>query len=127
MSTTVIVVQHGEKEPGTVDPGLTDRGRRQAAACASLLASRRASAVYASPLRRAYETASLVAAAIGVPVLVDSDIRERMDWSPTSGLRLDAFLGEWQRATFDRAYKPADSGGRCNEELVERLARAAPA
>ena len=54
---TFVIVQHGEKRAGSTDPGLTDRGRRQATACADLLAKRPVVAIYTSPLRRAVETA----------------------------------------------------------------------
>ena len=55
---TFVIVQHGEKRAGSTDPGLTDRGRRQATACADLLAKRPVVAIYTSPLRRAVETAT---------------------------------------------------------------------
>lgn len=58
---------------GRVDPPLTDFGRVQAAAVARALRGCGARRVVSSPLRRAVETASTVAGALGLPV--DSDER----------------------------------------------------
>lgn len=58
------------------DPGLTDLGRNQAEALAAWLADEPVHAVYASPLRRAQETAAPLAAAHGVPVVVDDGLAE---------------------------------------------------
>jgi len=51
--TVIYLVQHGEKEPKPGDPGLTARGREQAAATARWLGRIGLAAVYSSPLRRA--------------------------------------------------------------------------
>ncbi|MBO0785297.1 MAG: histidine phosphatase family protein [Actinobacteria bacterium] len=37
-------------------------------------------ALYSSPLRRARETADLIAAVIGLPVQLDAGLSERMNW-----------------------------------------------
>ncbi|SHH64434.1 probable phosphoglycerate mutase [Jatrophihabitans endophyticus] len=50
------------------DPELSDTGRRQAAALAATLAEERIDAVWASPLRRAVQTAEPLAAARGLDV-----------------------------------------------------------
>jgi broad specificity phosphatase PhoE len=101
-----LVVQHGEKQDAPGDPGLTLRGARQAEACAAVVASADVAAVYASPLRRALETAQRIAVSIGVDVVVSTDLRERMNWSADSGLDVAAFLQDWQRASRDRSYVP---------------------
>lgn len=109
MGVEVLVVQHGEKVRSAGDPGLTDEGHRQAAVVATWLAKNRpeAEAIVASPLRRAQETAVPIAAALGLEVMTDIRLRERMNWDDDACIGLDEFMTEWQRATNDRSYQPA--------------------
>ncbi|GMA88636.1 hypothetical protein GCM10025868_38860 [Angustibacter aerolatus] len=84
-ATTVLVVRHGQSEgnvsnrlssaaPGTP---LTDLGREQAARTGAALADRGVTAVWASPLLRAQQTARLVADAVGVADVATLDgVRE---------------------------------------------------
>jgi uncharacterized phosphatase len=72
--TMIYLVRHGETDwnrarriQGSTDIPLNDTGRAQAAATGRLLARRSWDAVYASPLTRAYETASIIADEIGMP------------------------------------------------------------
>jgi broad specificity phosphatase PhoE len=50
--TLIYLVQHGEKEPGPGDPGLTGAGREQAGRTARWLHGFGLNAVYGSPQRR---------------------------------------------------------------------------
>lgn len=61
---------------GPADPGLTVRGRRQAARLAAWLAFEGADAVVSSPLRRARETAEHVAEALGHDLEIVEGISE---------------------------------------------------
>lgn len=101
----VYVVQHGEKERATGDPGLTGRGREQAALAAEWLRDKGLQAVYASPLLRARQTAEAVAAVAGLPVRVDARVAERMNWD--GSVPAERFLADWVRATEDRDFIPA--------------------
>lgn len=79
------LIRHGESTWNTLglvqghcdEAELTARGAAQAAAVAERFAGRDVSALYASDLRRALQTAAVVAAAAGVPVITDSRLRER--------------------------------------------------
>jgi broad specificity phosphatase PhoE len=124
MGTRVVVVQHGEKRGGPGDPGLTARGREQAMLTARWAANRfDPVAVWASPLRRAVETAMPLAAAIGVDVGVDPRLRERMNWKGEQHQPLADFLAEWQVATSDRSYVPrsGDSSDRAAARFIEAI------
>jgi broad specificity phosphatase PhoE len=84
--TTVYLARHGESDwnaenrfQGQIDRPLTERGRAQADGLASELADTPLEAVYASPLRRALETAEIVAAprelrAVALPELQEIDV-----------------------------------------------------
>ena len=54
--TVACLVQHGEKEPGPGDPGLTELGRMQATRTGRRLGGLGAGALWTSPMRRARET-----------------------------------------------------------------------
>ncbi|WP_205324552.1 histidine phosphatase family protein [Glycomyces sp. YM15] len=101
----VYVVQHGEKERVQGDPGLTARGREQAALAAEWLRDKGLRAVYASPLLRARQTAEAVAAVAGLPVLVDARVAERMNWD--GSVPAERFFADWSRASADRDFIPA--------------------
>lgn len=86
------MVRHGETDwnrenrfQGHADPPLNDVGRGQARALADRLAGERFDAVYSSPLRRAYETASILGSAHGVEVQKSDALRE-VDVGSWSGL-----------------------------------------
>jgi broad specificity phosphatase PhoE len=120
MARVVLVVQHGEKARLPGDPGLTEVGRRQAAATARWLASTRSvTRVVTSPLRRAVETAEPIARAFGLEVSPDDRLRERMNWEGRPGQTLEEFLAEWQRASMDRSFVP--QSGDSSEQAADRL------
>lgn len=112
----VYVVQHGEKERAPGDPGLTGRGREQAALAGAWLRGRGLRAVYASPLLRARQTAETVA---GLPVRVDARVTERMNWDGSVGF--ERFAADWARASEDRDFVPAvgDSSRAAGERFRE--------
>jgi broad specificity phosphatase PhoE len=60
------------------DTDLTDRGRQQAARLGDWLVEQgfQVSALYASPLRRAHQTAEIINAHLGLEILLDADLRE---------------------------------------------------
>jgi broad specificity phosphatase PhoE len=91
--TRILLARHGETDwnrdnrfQGHADPPLNDAGREQAAALAASLAGERLGAVYSSPLRRAVETAELVAA------------RHGLEPTPVDALR-EVDVGSWQGLT----------------------------
>ena len=90
--TTLILARHGETDwnrdgiwQGHGDPPLNDLGRRQATELAGRLADVSIDALYSSDLKRAYETAEIVARAKGLGITADPDLRE-MDVGSWSGL-----------------------------------------
>lgn len=83
-ATTLYLVRHGENPANLtrefshriVDYSLTPRGLRQARETATRFAGRRIDAIYASPLKRAVETAEVIARRVELPVTVDERLRE---------------------------------------------------
>ncbi|MFL5952935.1 MAG: histidine phosphatase family protein [Gaiellaceae bacterium] len=90
--TTILLARHGETDwnrdgiwQGWADPPLNEAGRAQARELAEQLRHVAFDAVYSSDLRRAHETAELVAAPHRVPVIAEPGLRE-IDIGSWSGL-----------------------------------------
>ncbi len=66
----------GGPHGGPADPHLAPQGVEQAQALAAWLADEQVDAIWASPMRRAQETAAPVAATLGLPVVVDEGLAE---------------------------------------------------
>ena len=81
---TILIIRHGESEAdlldvheGRADFELTERGRRQADAMASYVAEHyELTAIYASTLKRAAQTAKRLSEKTGVAVSFDPDLME---------------------------------------------------
>jgi probable phosphoglycerate mutase len=102
---TILLVRHAETDwnrekrwQGLTDLSLNDRGREQARALAELLEGVPFTAVYASDLRRAYETAVAVAERKGLRVTPLRELRE-VDVGSWTGLSQDEI-----KARFGDAY-----------------------
>jgi probable phosphoglycerate mutase len=135
-----LLVRHGQTDAnreraflGRRDPPLNAVGRAEAEALGGALRGRGLAAVYASDLRRAWETAEAVAAAAGLPVQDEVGLRE-MDIGLLDGLsvpegraRFPEFFATWGR----RAGGCRLPGGETLREVRDRawevLTRRAPA
>ena len=109
-------LRHGETESnaagtiaGSLDVALTPLGREQARLAARALADEPITAIYASPLRRARETAQPIAEALGLPVTILDEIAER-NWGDLEGM---------PRHSHTRGAKPA--GGESTESFMDRV------
>jgi broad specificity phosphatase PhoE len=115
--TLIYLVQHGDKERLAGDPGLTELGSDQAGATARWLQGAGLQGLFSSPLRRARETAAAIAAATGLPVQLDSRLRERLNWDGTQ--TFEAFVADWDRSTRDRDLRL--SNGESSRSAGERM------
>jgi probable phosphoglycerate mutase len=120
----LLVIRHGESEwnavrrwQGIADVELTDRGRAQARRAAEVLAGIFADpqhvVVWSSSLRRAAETADVIAAALGV-----GEVRR-------DARLVEADAGPWQGLTpweIDASWPGARANGRRPEGFEPRLA-----
>ena len=111
-------MQHGEKEPGPGDPGLTETGRRQATRTGQWLHGAGVRTLWASPMRRARETAECIAAVTGLAAGSDARLAERLNWDGSLGY--DAFVALWARTRTDRDFVPL--GGESSRQAGARMA-----
>src|SRR5436309_10541667 len=74
------LVQHGSRETTAGDPELSAVGIVQARLTARHLAGLHIARLYSSPLRRARETAEIIAGELGLALHLDGRLRERMNW-----------------------------------------------
>jgi broad specificity phosphatase PhoE len=126
--TEIVVARHGETDwnaesrfQGHADPPLNDRGRAQARALAERLADAGVAAVYSSDLRRAAETAAVVAARLGLTVAQDSRLRE-IDVGEWSGLTVDEVADRFPEGY--RRHREGGDGwenGESHAALTERI------
>jgi broad specificity phosphatase PhoE/ribonuclease HI len=101
--TTTLLLRHGQtvlsiekRFSGTGDQELTEVGRAQAAAAAIRLAGSGATAVVSSPVRRARETAMLVAGALDLEPVFEEGLRET-DFGDWEGYTFAEVRARWPR------------------------------
>lgn len=128
----VYLVRHGENPANItrefshrrVDYPLTARGEAQARRTGEYFRDKAIDAIYSSPLRRARQTAEIIAAALCAPVTVLEEFRETNvgvleDHPPTdeSWRRHDAVLAGWNEGRYDLAFP----GGEDYHTLLARM------
>ena len=108
----MILIRHGQSEfnviygktrvdPGIRDPKLTELGRRQALAAAETVRSLGIHQVLTSPYTRALQTATIIAEALDLPVLVDPQIGERAAFTCDIGTPRSTLQAAWPQLKLD--------------------------
>ena len=137
--TTLILVRHGETDwnrngrwQGHADTPLNERGRAQARQLADELSGEGVSAVYASDLMRARETAEIIAGRLGRPVALDPRLRE-VDIGGWAGLTMPEIetrfpddVERWRTGDPRHAFDGGESYAAMGERVVaavEEIAR----
>ncbi|KAA1432287.1 histidine phosphatase family protein [Mycolicibacter arupensis] len=129
--TRVHLIRHGEvHNPDGILYGrlpgfrLSETGQGQAVAAAELLAGRDIVAVIASPLQRAQETATPIAARHGLPIDTDHDLIESANFF--EGKRVSPGDGAWRNPRFwwhlRNPFTP--SWGEPYDQIAARMANA---
>lgn len=127
--TRIIFVRHGQtvwnvelKYQGHSDIALTDLGRSQAQKVASRLAGEKITAVYASDLSRAYQTAECIAAHHHLKVIAVPEFRE-ISFGEWEGLNYTKINDQWPEVMGKMFTHPDEikiPGGETFRELKER-------
>jgi 2,3-bisphosphoglycerate-dependent phosphoglycerate mutase len=130
--TILILARHGETDwnrenrfQGHADPPLNELGRKQSAKLAEALADEPIARVYTSPLRRARETAELVAERLGLEIESLEALRE-IDVGSWTGLTREEVAERFPEA-YARWLERAPHGFEDGETYEELAARVIPA
>jgi broad specificity phosphatase PhoE len=116
----MILLRHGQSEfnlhfgatrrdPGLIDPPLTGLGREQADRAARDLARLPIARIIVSPYTRALQTAAPLAAALGVPVVINPIVRERYAFACDIGTPRSELSRAWPQhdfSTIDEVWWP---------------------
>jgi alpha-ribazole phosphatase len=130
----LVLIRHAEPDEsmrgrsyGRLDVPLSPAGRAQAAAIAETLRDARLDAIFASPMRRAIDTAAPLAEAHGLTVVAHEGLRE-LDFGALEGLTFDEIARErpelyesWMTDPTETRFPDGESFG----ELRERALAAA--
>lgn len=123
MTTRLLLVRHGatqltaeDRFSGEIGVDLSDIGRAQVATLARRLADKKIAAVYASPLQRALDTASLLAEPHGLTPVTNTNLREisHGQWEGLTRREVEARYAEeyasWDADPFTFAPVGGESG-----------------
>ena len=132
--TRIIAIRHGEtawnadtRIQGHIDIPLSDVGRRQAALLGQALSGEPVTAIYASDLSRAWETAEYVGRALDVAVTPETALRERCfgEFEGKTFAEIEALLPEQSQRWRKRDPEFTPAGGESLLTLRERVVAAA--
>ena len=127
-SRRVVLLRHGRtawnaerRFQGQLDPPLDDVGRAQAHEVAPLIAALDPDLIVSSDLRRAAETAAVVAEYVGLPVRLDPGLRER-DLGHWQGLTRDEVRARYpdEFARWSAGLDVTERGGESREATADR-------
>jgi broad specificity phosphatase PhoE len=133
MTTTVLLVRHGQTESnvtgyfmGWSDEDINKLGYAQVTSLASRLQDRPIASAYTSPLRRAYNTASILAQPHGLKLEVMDELIEIKlgDWQ---GLHMDEISRRWPELWKQSRTDPSEvtmPNGESFRQVAERAVRA---
>lgn len=102
----MILIRHGQShfnvhyaktriDPGIVDPRLTEEGERQARSAAAQLTGCGVQRIIASPYWRTLHTAEIIAEALGLPVTIEPEVRERYSFTCDIGSHRSELSKRW--------------------------------
>ena len=130
--TRLLLIRHGETDwnvegryQGQADPPLNERGLAQARALAERLKREgiRPAAIYSSPLRRAWQTAQIIAEAVGAPLFAEPRLKEIClgEWE---GVLTPEIMRRWPETFRDWEERPWETrppGGETIAEVQKRV------
>jgi broad specificity phosphatase PhoE len=132
MTTRILLIRHGatlltaeDRFAGSTDVELSDEGRRQARGLAERIASQPLTAIYASPMKRTRDTASIVATPSKLTPVVDDGLREISHgrWEGLTRKEVETRFAEEYESWEEDPFTFAPEGG---ESGLSVMARALP-
>jgi probable phosphoglycerate mutase len=132
MTTRVFLIRHGattlsaeDRFAGSTDVELSEEGRRQARCLGARLAREKVTAIYASPMKRTVETATLIGAPHGMTPRTDPGLKEidHGRWEGLTRKEVEAKFAEEYASWEEDPFTFAPQGG---EAGIAVMARALP-
>lgn len=127
--TRLLLVRHGEtiwnhtsRYQGHTDIELSETGREQARSLAKRLKTEKVKAVYSSDLKRAFETASILASLHNLPVKTTKELRE-INFGDWEGLTYQEIMEEYRELASEWYQHPGKiriPGGETFTDVKER-------
>ena len=131
----MILLRHGQSEfnllfsatrrdPGLIDPQLTELGHGQARDAARKLQDQGIERIIVSPYTRTLQTARPVAEALGLPLIIDPMVRERFAFACDVGSSRSDLERQWPALDFaalDPIWWPAEEEPEAG--VIDRAAR----
>jgi probable phosphoglycerate mutase len=126
--TRVLLIRHAESANPNVfhgfesDVELSERGRRQAEALATVLAARSPQVLVSSGMRRAQETAAPISRVCGLPIQVEPELHERRVGALSgTSVHTDGVWPETLRRWLDGDTSHAPDGAESFDAIRERV------
>lgn len=127
----VLLCRHGETDTNTLgkthllddEAGLNSTGKLQASRLATVAAAHHVQAVFASPEKRAIQTADIVCQALGLQTTIVADLRER-NWGDWNGEPWSKIELKLKPKTLADRYTFVPPHGESWEQMEQRLMRA---
>lgn len=128
--TRIILIRHGETDwnaenryQGQMDPSLNERGIAQARGLAEGLRGLGIQVLYSSPLRRALQTAQIIAQALGIPLHTDPRLKEirQGEWEGLLRSEIAARYPELFRRWLAEPWVATPPGGESLAQVRDRV------
>lgn len=128
--TRLVLVRHGETDwnvegryQGQADPPLNAKGLAQAAQVAQELKGVGIDVIYSSPLKRAWQTAEIIARELGVPLYPEPRLMEihQGDWQGRLRAEIAAKYPELFRRWLTEPWRVTPPGGESLQQVQRRV------
>lgn len=132
MGVKLFLIRHGQTESnvrgqyqGSLDVDMTEEGILQAKSAKQYLSKVNFSNIYSSPMKRALNTANIIAQDTGHEVRIMNDLRE-LNFGKWEGLKFDEINAMYKKdyqSWLDDPYNHPPSGGESFNDLIARADR----
>ena len=128
--TTLLLIRHGETDwniegryQGQADPPLNLKGLRQARRLAEEMSTVDVDVIYSSPLKRAFQTAEIVANSLSVPLHSDTRLMEihQGDWQARLRKEIEILYPDLFRQWEMKPWEVTPPGGETLSQVQKRV------
>jgi alpha-ribazole phosphatase len=129
MGVKLFLIRHGQTDSnvegryqGSLDTSLTEKGIEQAAAAKKYLTKVSFSNIYSSPLKRAIQSAEIIAEDTGLDIRIKKDLRE-IDFGKWEGMKFGEINAKYRQDYqnwLEDPYNSPPTGGESFGSVIER-------